>query len=106
MENKVFGVRIKNRSNGKYMNKVWTELKNAKLAVCPNLIFYVENFKDFESKYKDELDSDFIIMYEDGTVEVQPVLDYYIDYYKRQSNDYWKNKMILDGLKKIQGETE
>ena len=83
----VIGVKIKNRKTGKFrtagsyggwnkIGKTWSNLKNAKLAVCPNYWDYTQNFIE---AYKREIDSDFLIFNDDGTSKIMPVAQYFIE---------------------------
>ena len=61
---------------GGYWNKKgksWSCLKDAKLAICPNY--------GFNEK---ETCSEFWLFSDDGTLQKQPVSDYFIDYFERQ----------------------
>lgn len=65
--------------------KSWSYLKDAKLAICPNY--------GFDEK---EACSEFWLFSDDGTLQKQPVSDYFIDYFenrlKKTTNSYYRDK--------------
>lgn len=91
----ILGVKIQNRETKQYMGKgiswnkvgkVWSRFRDAKLAICPVYLIYHGSIEGYEK----ELNSDFIIINDDGTQERKPVAIYFIDYIKR--NERWHNK--------------
>lgn len=85
----VIGVKIKNRKTGEFRTagsyshwnktgKTWSNLKNAKLSVCPNHWNCKQN-GGFIKAYQNELDSDFLIFNDNGTSEIIPVAQYFIE---------------------------
>lgn len=108
----VIGVKIKNRKTGKFrtagsyggwtkIGKTWSNLKNAKLAVCPSYWDYTHNF--FKA-YQNEMDSDFLIFNDDGTSRIMPVAQYFIEgltkEVSRQGYGYEKAEKALKEVKK------
>ena len=108
----VIGVKIKNRKTGKFrtagycggwnkIGKTWSNLKNAKLAVCPNYWDYTQNFIE---AYQREIDSDFLIFNDDETSKIMPVAQYFIESLikevNRQGYGYEKAENALKEVKK------
>lgn len=84
----MLGVKIQNRTTGKYARKgiagwsekgkVWSDLRDAKLAICPTWWHHKEQIME------DRLNADFVIIDDDGKVTKQPCAIYILDYLKRQ----------------------
>lgn len=85
----VIGVKIKDRKTGEFrqtgsysrynkIGKTWSNLRNAKLSVCPSYWNY-KQYGDFIKLYQKELDSDFLVFKDNGTLEIIPVAKYYVE---------------------------
>ena len=92
----ILGVKILNRKTGKYrragwycswnkVGKTWSRLRDAKLSVCPDT-WYCNQKGDFIRAYEKELNSDFIIINDDGTTETMPIAKYYIERLTREAD--------------------
>lgn len=102
----ILGVKIQNRKTKKFrgsgykfnnIGKVWSRLRDAKLAVCPSYWYSFDNIRE----YKEELDSDFIIINDDGGIERMPVALYYIDFFERQMKHSYRVEKLQKILKEI-----
>lgn len=84
----MLGVKIQNRNTKKYATKginswnergkVWSTLRDAKLAICPKWWRYKCHI-DYNL-----LNSDFIIVNDDATIEKEPCINYILDYLNRE----------------------
>lgn len=109
----VIGVKIKNRKTGEFrpagycvrwnkIGKTWSNLRNAKLSICPSYWNY-KQYGDFIKSYQNELDSDFLVFKDDGTSETIPVAKYYIERLTKEVNRhgycYEKVEKVLNEVK-------
>lgn len=98
----ILGVKIQNRETKEFMRKgcgwskigkVWSTLRDAKLAICPH--YYAGGISE------KELNSDFLIINDDGTIEKTPVAVYFMDYFKRKLKHGYNKENILNIIGQI-----
>lgn len=98
----VLAVKIQNKETGEFYckgggfgkkGKAWTTLGYAKLAICPKYYRYGIDNK--------ELNSDFIIINDDGTIEKMPVALYFLDYFTRELKHSYDKEGIQNIIKQI-----
>ena len=99
----VLAVKIQNRETGEFYckgggfgkkGKAWTALGYAKLAICPHSYYWCGiNSKD--------LNSDFIIMNDNGIIEKMPVALYFMDYFTRELKHSYDKKKIKNIIEQI-----
>ncbi len=102
----VLAVKIQNRETGEYYckgggfgkkGKAWSTLGYAKLAICPSSYSFARNIN-----YK-ELNSDFIIINDDGTIEKKPVALYFLDYLTRELKSAYNRENIQNLIEQVKG---
>lgn len=99
----VLAVKIQNRETGEFYckgggfgkkGKAWATLGYAKLAICPHgYYFYGIN--------SEELNSDFIIINDNGTIEKMPVALYFMDYFTREQKHSFNREKIQNIIEQI-----
>ncbi len=107
----VIAVKIRNRITGEFKRagsyrswnktgKSWVRLRDAKLAVCPDH-WYCNNKGDFTSRYRLELDSDFLVFNDDGTSKVIPVAQYFVERLTRECDGGYGSDRAERALKEV-----
>lgn len=100
----ILGVKIQNKETKEFyckgggwnkVGKVWSRLRDAKLAICPHYYGWNNGID------KKELNSEFLIINDDGTQEKIPVALYFLDYFKRELKWGYKKDKIQDVIKQI-----
>ena len=100
----ILGVKIQNKETKQYMakgggwnniGKVWSRLRDAKLAICPH---YYGWHGGIDMK---DLNSEFIIINEDGTQKRIPVALYFMDYFRREFKYGYKKDEIQKIIEQI-----
>ena len=100
----ILAVKIQNRETGEFYckgggfgkkGKAWSTLGYAKLAICPSTYCYA-NGVDIK-----ELNSDFIIINDDGTINKEPVAVYFLDYFQRNKKRVYNKEKIENLIEQI-----
>ncbi len=98
----VLAVKIQNKETGEFYckgggfgkkGKAWATLGYAKLAICPTYYTYGINNK--------ELNSDFIIINDDGNIEKMPVALYFLDYFTRELKHTYRKEKVQKIIEQI-----
>lgn len=88
----ILAVKIQNRKTKEFYckgggfgkkGKAWTTLGYAKTAVYPKCYWLDHQKKSFIERYKEELNSDFLVITDKGTYTI-PVASYFVDYLTRE----------------------
>lgn len=99
----ILGVKIQNKETKEFyckgggwnkVDKVWSRLRDAKLAICPHSYYWC----GIDSK---ELNSDFVIINDDGIIERMPVALYFFDYFTRGSKSSYGREKKENIIKQI-----
>lgn len=99
----VLAVKIQNRETGEFYckgggfgkkGKAWATLGYAKLAICPHSYYYGK----LNNK---ELNSDFIIINDNGTIEKMPVALYFMDYFTRELKHCYNKEKVQNIIEQI-----
>lgn len=100
----ILGVKIQNRETKEFMGKgcrwsnvgkVWSRLRDTKLAICPH--YYGWN----NGLITKELNSDFLIINDNGTTEKIPVALYFIDYFSRELKHCYNKEKVQNIIEQI-----
>ena len=101
----ILGVIIQNKDTKEFMGKggrwnntgkVWSRLRDAKIAICPHYYGWTGGID------KKDLNSEFLIINDDGTQERISVAIYFLDYFKRELKWGYRKDKIQEVIEQIE----